>query len=62
MAGVAGTRYKSASGHNFVKMDETKIRNHMLEKKAIYKISNQSGERRKRSCGDKIGQTEGWTE
>ena len=31
-------------------------------KKAIYKISNQSDKRHKRSCGDKIRPMEEWTD
>ena len=45
-------------------MAETKIRatcTSSYDKKVFYKISNQSDERCKRSFGDKIGQTEGWT-
>ena len=54
-------------------MSETKIRNHehtfIYDKKAIFKISNQSDERCMRSCsygkrlgGQKDGWNEGWTD
>ena len=62
VAGVVGTRYKSTRAITLSKMAETKLETtstSSLDKKAIYKISNQSDERRKRSNGDKIGRTEG---
>ena len=69
VAGVAGTRYESTRAITSSKMAE-KYKSETTctssyDKKAIYKISNQSDERRKRSCRDKIGwterPTEGWT-
>ena len=62
LAGVAGTRYESVRAITSSKTAKTKLRTtctSSYDKKAIYKISNQSDERRKRSCGDKIGQMEG---
>ena len=62
VAGVAGTRYESARAITSSKMAE-KYKSETTctssyDKMAIYKISNQSDERRKRSCWDKIGWTE----
>ena len=65
VAGVPATRYESARPITSSKMAETKIRTictSSYEKKAIYIISNQSDKRCKRSCGDKIGRTEGMTD
>ena len=62
VAGVAGTRYESARAITSSKLAEPKsetICTSSHDKKAIYKISNQSDKRRKRSCRDRIGWTEG---
>ena len=61
VAGVAGTRYASAraiTSSKWPKQISETICTSSCDKKAIYKISNQSDERRKRSCGDDIGRTE----
>ena len=65
VAGVVGTRYESARAITSSKMAKQKSETtctFSYDKKVIYKISNQSDERRKRSCGDKIGRTEGRTD
>ena len=62
VTGVVGTRYESARAITSSKWPKQKSETtctSSYDKKAIYKISNQSDERRKRSCGDKIGRTEG---
>ena len=65
VAGVAGTRYESARAITSSEMAKTKsetICTSSYDKKTIYKISNPSNERRKRSCREKIGRTDGWTD
>ena len=63
--GVAGTRYESARAITLSKMAKQKSETTCIssyDKKAIDKISNQSDERHKRSCGDNNGWKEGRTE
>ena len=65
MAGVAGTRYDLARAITSSKWPKQKSETtctSSYDKKAIYKISHQSYERPKRSCGDKIGRTDGMTD
>ena len=59
---VLATRCESARAITSLKMAETKFKTHKLtctcthHSKTIYKISNQSEERRKRSCRDRISE------
>ena len=65
VAGVAGTRFESAGPYLRQKWPKQKSETtctSSYDENAIYKISNQPDERRKRNCGDKIGRTGEWTE
>ena len=65
MAGVAGTRYdlaRAITSSKWPKQKSETICTSSYDKKAIYKISHQSYERRKRNCGDKIRRTDGMTD